>query len=178
MSMSSLFYLCSEDFRIENKTLVLDKKFKSQWLLVYFFMETCNYCKTFTPFFTSLPKNMDGFDSAIVNVNEVKMKRILYQTMDTPTPIKEVPFILLFFNGVPFERYFGPPEYSSLKTFVEECQKRIKSASSQRPTQNSSQIQQQQQPMQMTSAPPPQKQLYHPYRVCYMEFKDAYKVSH
>jgi thioredoxin-like negative regulator of GroEL len=82
--------------------------------------------------------------------------KTIYQTNDTTTPITEVPYIMLYNNGWPVERYVGTADVDAVKNFL--IKARAKSTNEQKIEK----------PSQVSK---------NPYKVCYLSYDDAYKSS-
>jgi len=130
--------------------------------LVYFFLPSCVHCDNFTPFFHQLPGMLKGnIQFAIVNANNNLPTLAL--TSDTTTPISEVPYVQLYNDGWPIERYLGPMNLESIRNFITNAQTKMIN-----------------QATQQTAAPPaqavqPVSTPKNENAVCYMTYGDAYK---
>ena len=164
---SSVLYLYDKDFEIRewNSKNIFALARPSGLVLVYFFTPTCDFCRTFSPFFQGLPARLKGgIQIGIVNASQREMLTKLKQSHNTTTPITEVPYVLLYNNGWPVERYTGPPDLESVKSFLETIiRERL---SNQSPEANS----------QKTPVTPPEPQNpKNPNTVCYLTYGEAYK---
>ena len=131
----SIIYLTHNDFYIQNKQndgnfsatgvtepVKLCNKLKGL-SLVYFSSNQCSFCDIFQPIFEQLPKAIGGCYFAIINVSN--NNQIVKASANSTTPIKYVPYLLLYFSGVPFMRYDGVRDLNSIKTFIFEVASRL-----------------------------------------------------
>ena len=66
---------------------------------------------------------MGGCQFGMINVST--NRQCVQMSQDTIAPIKYVPYIILFFNGVPFMVYKGPYRDDEIRRFVVEVAKNI-----------------------------------------------------
>lgn len=131
----SIIYLSHNDFYIQNKQsndqfsntgvtepVKLCNKLKGL-SLVYFSSNQCSFCDTFQPIFEQLPRAIGGCYFAIINVSN--NNQIVKASTNSTTPIKYVPYLLLYFSGIPFMRYDGVRNLESIKTFIFEVANRL-----------------------------------------------------
>lgn len=119
MSVSPL-YLATNDFYIlnpENPGGQVKLCTRLRGLsFVYFYSNDCAYCDIFKPIFEELPKEIGGCHFAMINVSDCK--QIVKASTNTTTPIKYVPYLILYINNTPFMRYDGERELTSIKKFI------------------------------------------------------------
>ena len=117
--MSSLSFLDSDDFTIKQGTsgalLCHDLQYVS---LVLFYSTHCVYCQKLIPIFKQLPQLIVGCQFAEINISV--NKRILEMSHQTITPIKYVPLIILYVNGIPYMEYKGPYDINEIRKFIME----------------------------------------------------------
>lgn len=116
--------LTARDFYVTKGTRgqILCNGIKGMCLLM-FYSPTCMYCKHFFPSFQNLSKSISGCSFGILNVS--KNKEIIAMSEGTITPIKYVPYIILYVDGKPYMRYDGPKEEEEIRKFLSEIIKRL-----------------------------------------------------
>lgn len=112
-----ILYLSSEDFNIQ-------KGLKGDILchntpgisLILFYSTHCTHCQTVIPLFKKMPGTIGGCQFGMINVST--NKSIVEMSKNTVTPIKYVPFVVLYINGKPYMIYSGTYEEKKLKDFI------------------------------------------------------------
>lgn len=115
--MSGLLFLTSEDF-------FLGKGQKGNLLctnipgfsLVLFYSTQCGFCQNFIPVFKKLPGTLGGCQFGMINVSQ--NKKCVEMSQHTLTPIKYVPYILLYIDGKPFMVYKGEGNEAQIRQFI------------------------------------------------------------
>jgi len=122
--MSGLLFLSSDDFYTTKGTKgdILCNTI-SGFSLVLFYSTQCHWCKKLIPIFKSLPGTIGGCQFGIINVSV--NKQIVAMSKKTITPIKYVPYIVLFINGKPFMLYQGPYDANELRKFIFEVSQKV-----------------------------------------------------
>jgi len=122
--MSKLLYLTDDDFRIvdgpDGKTLCMSIKGFS---LVLFYSKQCIHCHSFIPKFKQIPQMVSGCQFGLVNVSS--NVNIVKMSESTVSPIKYVPYILLYINGKPFMQYDGPRTSKDVREFIVNVSKQL-----------------------------------------------------
>lgn len=124
--MSKLLYLDEEDFKVITgpNGPIMCNRIKG-FSLVLFYSKECVHCHTFIPVFKRIPSVISGCQFGLVNVtrniNLVKLSK------KTISPIKFVPYVLLYVNGKPFLQYDGPRTEDGVKKFIIEVSKKLNS---------------------------------------------------
>lgn len=125
---ASIIYLSSNDFYIStpegNEQPKLCNKLKGL-SLVYFSSNQCDHCDTFQPLFESMPQVIGGCYFATINVSN--FNQVVKASEKTTTPIKYVPYLILYLNHIPFMKYDGVREVNAIKTFIIEVSSRLHS---------------------------------------------------
>jgi thiol-disulfide isomerase/thioredoxin len=126
---ASIIYLSSNDFYIlnsekEGELPKLCNKLRGL-SLVYFCSNQCSYCDIFQPIFETLPKEIGGCFFAVINVSD--NNQVVKASENTTTPIKYVPYLILYVNNTPFMRYDGVRDSQSIKNFVFEVATKLQS---------------------------------------------------
>ena len=162
----TLSYLTSFHFDIASingkKFLTFNKNesvndLKNKFVLVYFYSTNCVHCKEFTPFFQNLPQEIKGnIVFAMCNAQAPGMMSILQSTIDTTTPITEVPYVLLFHNAMPIKRFAAQTDIQLLKKFITDAQTEIVNRKTIEPAALASNTK-------------------NPNKVCYLDYACAYK---
>ncbi len=93
-------------------------------LFVFFYKGSgCDSCKTMMPAFQQLSKYVPEVKYAIVNVDE--QKDVIRQSLKTISPIKYVPYLIIFANSKPFLRYDGGKDLKDMVDFLKDLLQRI-----------------------------------------------------
>lgn len=189
MSASPVIYFDGKDFetRTYNNKKIFCLKVDGL-VLVYYYSPQCKYCINFTPFFQSLATRLvSTVKFGIVNCKNIM--DTINQSLDSTTPISEVPYIMLYSNGWPVERYMGPADIESIKNFIILVREKINSYAAQQAqnAQNSQGAQQAQgsndlteeraagASAQMASRLPPT--VTSPYKACHLTYSEAYNAN-
>jgi len=170
----SIYYLEKRNFEIKDtgKNRVLTLKDLPRLVLVYYFTSSCPYCKTFTPFFHQLPHQLHG-DIKYAVANAENIKSVMQQSLETTTPIDQVPYVMLYNYGWPIERYQGPTDVQSLRSFLElAAAKILKNGDNTENSAANATTKQENSQTPSQSAPQLPK---NPNRVCYLNYCEAYK---
>ncbi len=122
--MSGLLFLSPEDFYVTpgTKGQILCNTI-SGFSLVLFYSTQCEWCKKLIPIFKTLPGSIGGCQFAIINVSV--NKQIVLKSKETITPIKYVPYIILYIDGKPFMSYQGPHDANEIRKFIFEVSQKI-----------------------------------------------------
>lgn len=169
--MSGLLYLTSEDFNIQTGTKgnVLCHDIQG-FSLILFYSTHCEHCKELIPIFKGLPGTIQGCQFGMINVSQ--NRSCVQMSNQSTTPIKYVPYIVLFINGKPFMLYKGPYATESIKKFV------IEVANNVQKKQQFSKTQNRQTEKSSSGSGIPEYTIGKPIcgdgKVCYLEFIDAY----
>ena len=113
----SLLFLNSNDFYNAEGTKgsLLCVKIP-QISLVFFYSNQCNHCKNLMPIFKNIPNKFTGCQFGIINI--IQNKEVLYMSQGTITPIKYVPYIVLYVNNRPYMKYNGKHNEESILQFI------------------------------------------------------------
>lgn len=115
--MSGLLFLSQEDFFIGKgpKGNILCTGIPGI-SLVLFYSTTCTHCQTIIPIFKRLPGTIGGCQFGILNVS--RNIPLINMAQQTISPIKFVPYIMLYINGKPFMSYNGQHQIEEIQRFV------------------------------------------------------------
>jgi len=94
-------------------------------LFVFFYKGdgSCDACKAMMPSFQQLGKYVPEVKYAIINVDE--QKDAIRKSLKTISPIKYVPYLILFVNNKPFLRYDGGKDLKDMINFLKDLLTRI-----------------------------------------------------
>ena len=112
--MSSLFFFTSRDFYL-NRDGYMGLGIQGV-TFVLFYSNECVYCRNFIPAIRALPENIQGCFIGMINVSQ--NKNIIEMSRHSTTPITFVPLMLLYYNGIPIQRYEGPPSVEKIRDFI------------------------------------------------------------
>jgi len=127
--MSGLLFLTSEDFQVIKgiKGNILCHTIQG-FSLILFYSTQCSHCHDFIPIFKTLPGNVGGCQFGMINVSH--NKKCIIMSRDTITPIKFVPYIILYINGKPYMRYQGPHDAADITRFIVEVSQKVQTKQS------------------------------------------------
>lgn len=172
--MSGLLFLTSQDFQIQKgvKGPILCTNIHG-FSLILFYSTQCVHCQTLIPIFKKLHGAIGGCQFGMINVSH--NKQCVLMSRETVSPITVVPYIILYVNGKPWMRYFGPHDPKEIARFIVEVSQKIQkketfSKDDERIKQN---------PRDAI----PAYTIGHPLHgqddnVCYLEFDTAYNADH
>ncbi|AHA45984.1 putative thioredoxin [Insectomime virus] len=89
-------YLTSKDFTVRGSLLNVNSA--SGNVLVFFKKGNCRFCSTFEPVFQACAENEPRIEWAIVDLD--RSPEVIQKSRQTKNPIKTVPYIVMFINGV------------------------------------------------------------------------------
>lgn len=115
--MSGLLFLTSEDFNVQRgaKGQILCHEIQG-FSLILFYSTHCVHCQGLIPIFKSLPGTIGGCQFGMINVSN--NRSCVEMSKQSITPIKYVPYIVLYINGKPFMVYKGPYDAEEIRRFV------------------------------------------------------------
>jgi hypothetical protein len=113
----SIYELDSEDFVVKKgaKSDILCTQL-SGFSLILFYSKSCQYCPLLLEIFRRLPEKINGCLFGIINIQ--KNPKCISNSQSTNTPIKYVPYIVLYVNGVPMAVYGGDYEIQQICSFI------------------------------------------------------------
>lgn len=170
-----LLFLQTADFFIDAgiKGPILCNNIKG-YSLILFYSTACHHCQNILPLFKRLPERVLGCHFGMVNISN--NKDIIAMSEKTTSPIKYVPFIILYIHGKPYMRYDyeGEPSTDSMMKFVVQVLSKFQSKEKEKfvfSGNNNQSVQQQKQavPMYTTGKP-----LYGFNDEFYRQFENAY----
>lgn len=173
--MSGLLFLQSDDFYVDKgqKGNILCHGIKGL-SLVLFYSTACTFCQKFIPMFKTMPGKINGCQFGMINVS--KNKDIVFMSKETLSPIKYVPYIILYVQGKPFVRYDGPHDEGEILKFIMEVAGKLNkerfAANAAATTSNINNIKETKNEIPAYTIGKP---LCGEDGVCYLEFDDAYK---
>lgn len=95
---------------------------------VLFYSPNCPYSTSFLPVFRELPKYIHGCVFAMLNVST--NFDLIQRSQQTALPIDEVPYLILFYNGVAMLKYDADLTLDAIRHFILECTSQAKSMDS------------------------------------------------
>lgn len=117
--MNSLLYLTPHDFNENMHHKIVNTS------IVLFYATTCQHSLQLLPIFKKLPKTVNGgCQVGLFNVGFYQ--EIIPRSQNTDTPIKYVPYIVMYNNGVPFIQYEGEQNEKAIIEFIKTMIDKIK----------------------------------------------------
>jgi hypothetical protein len=116
--MSGLLYLTNEDFFLQkndNNSIMLSHGIPG-FCLVLFYSTKCEFCPALVSTFKKLPGTVNGCQFGILNVST--SRTCVEMSQKSISPIKYVPFIVLYIDGNPYMIYKGSNDGKSLISFI------------------------------------------------------------
>ena len=117
---AGLLFLESDEFQIKPsvKGDVLGHQIPG-FSLILFYSTYCSNCQVLLPIFKKLPGTLSGCQFGIINVSQ--NRRCVEMSQRTITPIKYVPYIVFYINGMPYVTYKSEnPSEDEIRQFVKE----------------------------------------------------------
>lgn len=170
--MSSLLFVSTGDFTLANggKGPILCHSIPG-FSLMLFYSPHCQFCSEFIRVFRDLPGTVGGCQFGILNVST--NRKLVEMSQNTITPIKYVPYVILYIDGKPFMEYKGPRQIGEIQRFVMDVAENIKQKQS-----FVSQVNKNAARNGSKQAPIPQYTVGRPVKgddeVCYLQFQTAY----
>jgi len=123
----SITFLSSNDFKLQmdnGKQLLVNNM--NGLSLVLFYSTKCQHCQKLLPIIKEIPKRYNGCQIGIINVGKQENKSLITQSSMTNTPIKYVPYIILYVNHRPIMRYDDDHNLDSILKFITDIANNIK----------------------------------------------------
>ena len=123
--MYRVLELTQDDFRLHKvgvKELVMGTPIQGLSMVV-FYSHACRECAGFLPTFAQLPRLIHGCQFAALNVSS--HSNVLRMSERTIAPIREIPYIVLYYNGLPRYRYMAEYMIQPIKTFIMNANREI-----------------------------------------------------
>jgi len=120
----SFFYLASDDFfpgKTEQGDILCNRI--PGFSLILFYSTRCDKCRVVFPIFRDLPKTIIGCAIGVINVS--KNKSCVNMSKETITPIRYVPYMVLYLDGVPLMVYAGRYDRKEIAQFVYEISSEV-----------------------------------------------------
>jgi len=117
--MNGLLHLKTEDFYIRDGTKgkILCHKVPN-FSVILFYSPVCEHCQRLMPMFKTLPSAIHGVSFGIVNVSS--SKDVIGMAKATVSPVRYVPYIVLYVDGVPYMSYKGENTSQGIGQFIVE----------------------------------------------------------
>lgn len=108
--------LNSSNFRLVNKkTLGINLKGS---VLIYFKSQRCPNCSSFDSMFMALASRDQRILYGIVDVSDSNNHSIVQNSQSTTTPIRSVPHLLFYSNGMPIGKFVESRNIPSIQQFI------------------------------------------------------------
>lgn len=121
-----MYFLDSEDFFLkQGQSGPLLCHGLGQLSVILFYSPHCVHSQRLIPLFKQLPNYIPGCQFGMLNASV--NRRVVMYSLNTNTPIRYVPMILLYFNGVPLMRYADKYEMGSLRQFIMQAYNSVQS---------------------------------------------------
>jgi thiol-disulfide isomerase/thioredoxin len=162
MASKGLLILEEEDFELveTDKVIHLTHTVSSKFSIVMFYTDECDQCRVIKPILLSFVGN-PLVQICMVNVYDPDSTNLIQISQKTTTPLKHVPFIVFYVNGIPFKRFDGAYNHSDFQSFVKNV---MAEASKLQDTSKIGEI-----PPYTTGKPNSSKVCYLPYQKAYVK---------
>lgn len=125
----SLYHLSASDFVImrneDNINLCTEINGIS---VVLFYSPACVHCnRVAIPLIKSMPNVLRGCIYGMINVST--NKQLIDSSQNSTTPIKFVPFFVLYYNGMPYAIFNSSHDVNTLTNFIKEVAEHIRQES-------------------------------------------------
>ena len=117
MLQLSINYFYEHKTSMGNKVIKLNKP--NIWF-VFFYTAYCHYCNAFHNEFANIATLNKKINFAECNVNDGSQNTVATLMNDSKTPIKNVPYFLLYSEGFPKARYTGSRTQEDIKDFIDQ----------------------------------------------------------
>jgi hypothetical protein len=135
MNRAPILFLTTDDFSVVNEPLgkMLCTNIPG-FSLILFYTNNCKFCGDFIKEIKLLPSIITGCKVGLVNLHN--LPKLVQMSIDTITPFKFVPYVLLYVNGRPFMRYDGDANAQSFRKFIMESAEKHKNGGDRTATSN------------------------------------------
>ena len=115
--MNNILFLNDKDFSTKTVSsgVVITTRI-TNISVVMFYSPKCQYSRDLMPLFRKLPTTLSGCIFAIANIS--KYPNIVNISRTTKMPIRYVPLLILFVNGLPYMEYKGEYTIDNIKQFI------------------------------------------------------------
>jgi len=113
--MATIVKLTPNDFTMlgtTNKTLGI----RNPGSMLILYRMNCNNCATFEPIFRELAKKDPRIQYGVLDLDAYQ--QVAQWSNQTSTPIKHVPFLVLYINGRPHAKFSGTKNVASISSFL------------------------------------------------------------
>lgn len=123
--MAGLLFLESRDFYIKESVKGEDVLCNNiaGYSFILFYSNQCVHCQSFIPLFKRLPGTVSGCYFGMLNVNV--NRTLVDMSKQTITPIKHVPYMIVYVNGRPFVQYNGPRDAHVIRDFIKDISNKL-----------------------------------------------------
>lgn len=115
--MSSLIFLQSRDFSLQQYQ---DQNIMgiraSGFVLVMFYSTRCAHCQVTLPAFKNANHSINGCHFAVACIDT--SPEIIQLSQSSSTPLQYTPYIVLYYNGLPFMEYKGRVDPHNISIFI------------------------------------------------------------
>lgn len=110
--MNTINFLSAQDFFLQDtpKGAILKNKIPN-FSFVMFYSNMCEHCQNITPAFRELAGKFPGTVFAMINISN--NTSLIQTSKNSITPIKYVPLLIFYNDGVPLYQYSGPTDRGS-----------------------------------------------------------------
>lgn len=172
--MNPIHFLSADDFSIAptNSGTVLKNRLRG-FSFVMFYSDKCRFCPIIKPYFKDLASKFPGTNFAMVNISN--NLSVVQMSKPTITPIKYVPLMIFYNEGIPLYKYEGPTDETSYKQLFDFLKEIHASLSNTRKFHDASNPQGAPQPPPIPAYLICKPHGDDPEGVCFLDMESAYK---
>ena len=121
--MNNLFFLTEDDFYItqskEDGKQILACNYEGYCMVLFHVNESkCEHCSETIPEFKTTARRFTHCGFGLCNLS--KYPGVISLSKNTKVPLRHVPYILFYVNGIPFARYEGKRNADDMSEFLKE----------------------------------------------------------
>lgn len=113
----STLYLQSSEFYMSDNKQYLCTRIKGI-AIVLFFTSSCTFCAPYIELFKQLKSVVPGCQPAIINLDHGDNMMCATASQSTKFPLTYVPYIVLYYDGVPCAVYDGDANIGAVGAFI------------------------------------------------------------
>lgn len=120
-SAKGLLILEEEDFELveSGKIVHLTHTVNCKFSVVIFYTDECDQCRIVKPILMSYVGN-PTIQICMVNIYDADSSNLISLSQNTTTPLRHVPLIIFYVNGIPYKRYDGGYNHHDFNKFIKD----------------------------------------------------------
>ena len=138
--LKGIYFLTAKDFVLQTspsdhnqKLLCINSdestvQLREGLTLILFYSNNCSYCDSLISQYKRLPTNLLGVNYGMINLNN--HSNLVNMSNESISPIKYVPLLTLYLNGLPYLEYEGENTLDAIKAFILEVSNKLNTVNS------------------------------------------------